>query len=48
VYIRGPVKDIIGKFMSAFEEFPPSQKAGSFTIEQTSEMLDGALSGSLH
>lgn len=48
VYILGPVKDIIGNFMSTFKEFPPSQKAGSFTIEQTSEMLEGALSGSLH
>ena len=48
VYILGPVKDIIGNFMMTFKEFPPSQKAGSFTIEQTSEMLDGAMSGALH
>ena len=48
VYILGPVKDIIGEFMMTFQEFPPSQKPGSFTIEQTNEMVEGAMSGGLH
>ncbi|MFZ1321023.1 MAG: arylsulfatase [Ignavibacteria bacterium] len=48
VYILGPAQEIIGNFMTTFKEFPPSQKPGSFTIEQTHDMMTDAMSGALH
>lgn len=48
IYILGPAQKIVGDFMGTFREFPPSQKAGSFTIEQADAMLTDAMSGGLH
>lgn len=45
IYIFAPAQKIVTDFMATFKEFPPSQKAGSFTIEQTNEMMEGAMSG---
>ncbi len=47
VYILGPAQKIIGDFMSTFKEFPPSQKPGSFTIEDTDKMISETLGGGL-
>jgi arylsulfatase len=35
---------IVGKYMQTFEEFPPRQKAASFTVEQAHEKMGGAAS----
>jgi len=48
IYILGPAQKIIGDFMSTFKEFPPSQAAGSFTIEQADAMITDAMSAGLH
>ncbi|XZE56982.1 arylsulfatase [Planctomycetaceae bacterium SH139] len=34
MYVLVPVKNLVGKFMATFEEFPPRQEAGSFTPKQ--------------
>ena len=31
-WILYPMSDVVGPFLKSFEEFPPSQKPGSFTI----------------
>jgi arylsulfatase len=31
--------DVVGEFLATFEEFPPRQKAASFTIDKALEML---------
>ncbi|MBX7044149.1 MAG: arylsulfatase [Ignavibacteria bacterium] len=48
VFVLGPAQKAVTDFMATFKEFPPSQKAGSFTIEQTNEMINDAMSGALH
>ena len=34
---------IVGKFLSSFKEFPPSQRPASFTIDQAMEKLKQGL-----
>jgi hypothetical protein len=34
-----PAQSYVGKFLETFKEFPPRQKAASFTIDQVMEML---------
>ncbi|TWU26063.1 arylsulfatase [Bythopirellula polymerisocia] len=41
-----PAQDVVGEFMATFKEFPPRQKAASFTVGDAMEMLQG--SGSSH
>jgi arylsulfatase len=36
---------IVGEFMKTFKEFPPRQKAASFTIDQASHKLEAAGGG---
>jgi hypothetical protein len=36
---------IVAEFLSTFEEFPPRQKAASFTIDQALEKMADATSG---
>jgi arylsulfatase len=44
-YICVPAQGLVGKFLETFKEFPPSQKAGSFGIDQVMEQLkEGAAS----
>lgn len=38
-YVLLPAADYIGKFLATFEEFPPRQKPGSFTIGDASTMI---------
>ncbi|MDM0032197.1 hypothetical protein QTI33_08625 [Variovorax sp. J22P271] len=33
---------VVGAFMETFNEFPPRQKAASFTVEQAHAKLEGA------
>ncbi|WP_246139447.1 arylsulfatase [Phaeobacter marinintestinus] len=39
VYLLLPAADYVGKFLATFEEFPPRQKPGSFTIGDASAMI---------
>jgi arylsulfatase len=34
-----PAQGIVGEFLATFREFPPRQKAASFTIDQVMEKL---------
>jgi hypothetical protein len=38
-FLRVPVQEYVGKFRATFKEFPPSQKVGSFGIDQALEKL---------
>jgi arylsulfatase len=38
-YIVYGSQAVVGKFLESFREFPPSQRAGSFTIDQAMEKL---------
>jgi hypothetical protein len=35
---------IVGKFLQTFKDFPPRQRAASFTIDQAIEKMEAALS----
>lgn len=39
VYLFLPAQKIVGDFLKTFVEFPPRQKAASFTIDQVMEKL---------
>ena len=39
VFVLVPAQQYIGKFLGTFREFPPSQKVGSFSLDQVMEML---------
>ncbi len=47
-YIIFAAQQIVGQFMETFKEFPPRQKAASFTIEQASEKMSSVASGAMH
>ena len=38
---------IVGQFLATFKDFPPRQKAASFTIDQALEKLETSLSGAI-
>jgi arylsulfatase A-like enzyme len=47
VFILVPAQKVVGEFLATFKEFPPSQKAGSFSVDQVLEkMKEGANGGS--
>jgi arylsulfatase len=39
VFLLVPAQQYVGKFLSTFKEFPPSQKVGSFSLDQVLESL---------
>ena len=41
-YLLVPAQQIVGQFLATFKEFPPRQKAASFSIDQVMEKLTGA------
>jgi len=45
-FICVPAQGIVGKFLATFKEFPPSQRAGSFGVDQVMEKLKEAAAGS--
>jgi arylsulfatase len=47
-YMIFAAQSIVTEFMETFKEFPPRQKAASFTIEQASEKMEAAASGAGH
>ena len=38
-FVLVPAQAAVGNFLSTFQEFPPSQKTGSFSINKVVEML---------
>jgi arylsulfatase len=45
VYLLVPMQEYVGKYLATFKEYPPRQKAASFTIDQVMEQLQEGLSG---
>ena len=45
-YMIMGAQDIVSQFLASFKNFPPRQKAASFTIDQAVEKMETALSGS--
>lgn len=43
IFLVVPAQGIVGDFLGTFQEFPPRQKASSFTIDQAMEKLETAL-----
>ncbi len=41
-FVLVPAQQYVGQFLATFREFPPSQKAGSFSLDQALEMLQTA------
>jgi hypothetical protein len=39
---------VVGEFMKTLKDFPPRQKAASFTIDQAMEKMESVGSGALH
>jgi arylsulfatase len=37
-----PAQQIVGQFIASFKEFPPSQKSGSFSMDQVLQSLQSA------
>jgi arylsulfatase A-like enzyme len=48
VYIIYPAQMFAGQFLETFKEFPPAQKAASFTIDQAMAKMSEASSGANH
>jgi arylsulfatase len=44
VFLLVPAQEYIGKYIATFKEFPPSQKVGSFSLDQVLEKLSAAQS----
>jgi hypothetical protein len=47
-YIVLAANAIVGPFLETFKEFPPRQKAASFTIDQAMEKMEASLTGAGH
>jgi arylsulfatase A-like enzyme len=45
MFLMVPAQEYVGKFLATFKEFPPSQKPGSFSIDQALEALQTAGGG---
>jgi arylsulfatase len=42
VFLLVPAQEYIAKFIATFKEFPPSQKVGSFSLDQVLANLERA------
>jgi arylsulfatase len=42
MYLLVPAQEYIGQYIATFKEFPPSQKVGSFSLDQVLEKLTAA------
>jgi arylsulfatase A-like enzyme len=47
-YLVLAASQIVGEFLKTFKDFPPRQKAASFTIDQAMEKMESVGSGALH
>jgi arylsulfatase len=46
VYLLVPAQTIVGQFLATFKEYPPRQKAASFSVDQVMEKLKSGISSS--
>jgi arylsulfatase len=44
-YLLVPAQNYVGRFLSTFQEFPPRQKAASFSLDQVMEKLEKGYDG---
>jgi arylsulfatase A-like enzyme len=44
-YLAVPAQQIVGRFLATFKDYPPRQKAASFTVDQVLEKLQEGLRG---
>ena len=44
-FVLVPAQDLVGRFLATFKEFPPSQKSGSFSVDQVLDKLREGASG---
>lgn len=44
-FLLVPAQQFVGRFLTTFKEFPPSQKVGSFSIDQALEKLQQGSAG---
>jgi arylsulfatase len=44
VFLLLPMSNYVANFLATFQEFPPSQKAASFTIDQVMDSMRSAMS----
>jgi len=47
-YMMMAAQGLVGQFLTTFKDFPPRQKAASFTIDQAMEKLEEAIAGGGH
>ncbi len=45
VFLLVPAQEVVGEFLATFKEYPPRQKAASFTIDQVLEQMRSAHTG---
>ena len=45
VFLLVPAQQYVGQFLASFREFPPSQKVGSFSLDQVMESLSNVQTG---
>jgi arylsulfatase len=48
IFVLVPAQALVGEFLATLKEFPPRQKAASFSIDQVVEKLTGTASGANH
>ncbi|MCY1458206.1 hypothetical protein D9M71_755690 [compost metagenome] len=46
LFVMVPAQQYVGQFLSTFKAFPPSQKPGSFSIDQALSALQNGAQGS--
>jgi hypothetical protein len=44
-FLLVPAQQYVGKFLATFKEFPPSQKPGSFSVDQALKALQSGAGG---
>jgi arylsulfatase len=44
-FLLVPAQQYVGKFLATFKEFPPSQRVGSFSLDQVMEALNSGIAG---
>jgi len=45
LFLLVPAQEYVGQFLSTFKEYPPSQKVGSFSLDQVMETLSSGING---
>ena len=45
IFVLVPAQQYVGQFLATFKEFPPSQKVGSFSLDQVLDKLQDADQG---